>query len=434
MKASFLEGKKTYLQKKPKGSPAKISRALMLFTALNELANNLVYVSLLEKAHVVGGGVASIGVVLIIQSVAQMFMGTWAGSLVDRLGTRRAATLGTISQFGLAVGLIFSQSIVLIYLLAFNLMLARLLIIPARLAFVSQARSRKKLVGANTALEALTGAGLFFGPAIGAALVLLTHRSVVPPFAASLLFLLAALPLLTAGSATYHARDKGLAEKKSVLKQIRTAWGFIGKHRAFRLVLFCMVHSTMLLAALMPLLTPLSRQFGFGDEGTAVFVAAIGLGHMSGPFLAPLLFKRMKHSFTLLLAGLIPPLAIMLIGGIRNAGMIWILGAISAVSLADSSLRVIVNTILQRLTPGYKQGCVFGSEQTLLGLGWIMSLVAITALVSTMTSRLDVNGLLIFVGGGGLLMIASCWVISRHEIQNIRIALKSLKDINAKRV
>lgn len=57
----------------------KGSLPLFVFTALNELASNLVFISLMEKANVVGQGASSVGVVLIIQCIAQLLPGSWAG-------------------------------------------------------------------------------------------------------------------------------------------------------------------------------------------------------------------------------------------------------------------------------------------------------------------------------------------------------------------
>ena len=192
------------------------------------------------------------------------------------------------------------------------------------------------------------------------------------------------------------------------------------------LVLTCLVHSTMLLAAMMPLLTPLARQFGLGNEGTSVFVAAFGLGNLIGPILAPLLFKRIKLSLVFLLTGFMTPLAVISIGVVRSVPVIGILALVAAAALAVACLRVIVNTILQRLTPDYKQGCVFGAEQALLGLGWIISLTVITSLMSTIAPGLDIRKLFLFLGGGGLLMMSACWAMSRREIQNACIAAKPL--------
>ena len=431
MDSTFMERKNTHLPKVPywrttwqrwvrfpKELLASGSYPLLLFTALNEMASNLVFVSLLETAYIVGRGASSVGAVLIIQSIAQLLLGSGAGVLVDRLGTRKAATIGTISQAGLTVGLIFSRSVPEIYVLAFFLMFARLLIIPARLAIVNRISNRKKLVRVNTALEALIGAGLFLGPAIGAMLILLTHESMVPPMTASLIFLVSALPSLLLKPTADNASNVRSTQQRNIFKQMWTTIGFIRNHRMVWLMLLCLVHSTMTLAAMMPLLTPLARKFGFGNEGTSLLIAALGLGNMVGPVLAPALFKRFKISSAMLLTGLASPLAILAIGIVGNIPAVGVLALLAAVTFALVCLRVIVNTVLQRLTPKHQQGRIFGAEQGLLGLGWIISLAVMTG-ISTIIPGLDVRVLILFIGGVGLLIMSVCWAISRREIQTV---------------
>jgi MFS family permease len=420
--ARVLRGARLPLELLVKGS-----LPLLVFTALNELASNLVFVSLMERANAVGRGASSVGVVLIIQCVAQLFLGSWAGSFVDRLGTRKAATIGTIAQAVLTIGLILSRSVAIVYILAFNLMLARLFIIPARLALVRTVTSRTKLLGVNTAIEVLTGTGLFLGPSLGAILVLLTQKSVMPPAVAGVIFLVSAVPSMFVNPARIDPNGGRMARSTSIFVQMRRTWRFIKKHSLIRLLLVCRVHSTMLWAAVMPLLTPLSREFGMGEEGTGVFVAAIGLGSLVGPILAPVLFKRMKLSFSMLITGLMAPLATILIALLRDVPVIATLVLIAVISLACAGLKVIINTAFQRVTPEFEQGSMFGAEQALLGFGWIIALAVITMLMSPIMPGFDLRTLFLFIGVGGFLMFSSCWFVSRRELHKLPSVEESMR-------
>ncbi len=111
-------------------------RLLLLSTILAEIAGNSVYVILMEKAYQLGKATA-VGGVLLFQAAPQVLLGLWAGSLVDRLGKRRAAILATVVQTALVIGLLHGKTISIVYRLAFLIMLARLMLIPARLALVS---------------------------------------------------------------------------------------------------------------------------------------------------------------------------------------------------------------------------------------------------------------------------------------------------------
>ncbi len=394
---------------------------LLVFTALNEVASNLVFVSLMDSAYIIGRGARSVGVVLIIQCISQLTLGSVAGSFVDRWGTRKMATIGTISQTLLTVGLIFSRSVAVIYILAFHLMLARLLIIPARLAVVRRLSSRRRLLGVNTVIEFLTGAGLFLGPSIGAILVLLTQKLLVPPVVAGFLFLGSAVPslLVNDGINNHHKGGIGQYEHESILTRIRRTWRYIKNRRLIRILLLCRIHSTMLWAAVMPLLTPLSRNFGLAEEGTGVFVAAIGLGNLVGPVFAPVLFKRMKLSLAMLITGLMGPIAAILISLTNKIPIFVALVLVAVISLACAGLKVIVNMAFQRLTPEINHGAMFGAEQTMLGLAWTMALAGVTILMSPIMPGFGLEILFLFVGLGGLVMFFSCWILTRRELQRV---------------
>ena len=116
---------------------------LLLSTTLAEVAGNIVFVVMLERAYQLGGDTASVGGVLLVQSVPQVLLGIWAGSLVDRLGKRQAAIVATLANAALVAGLVVGQTILAVYMLAFLIMLARLVLIPARLTLVSQVSSKK---------------------------------------------------------------------------------------------------------------------------------------------------------------------------------------------------------------------------------------------------------------------------------------------------
>lgn len=385
---------------------------LLLSATLAEVAGNMVYVMLLERTYQLGEKAASVGGVLLVQSVLQVVLGGWAGGLVNRLGKRQAAILATLVYAILAVGLVAGRAILAVYLLASLITLARLVLIPARQALVPHVSSKANLVTANTGLAIVTGVGLFLGPAISVALTLLTHAFTVPIFVAGLALLLSALPLLSIPAPGAGARP---IEPVSVWREMRTGWGFVRKHSPVRHVLLCLVHFTLVLGAVMPLITPLARHVGLGSEGTGVFFSAIGLGGLIGAPLAILLFKRLGPSTTLLLTGLLAPAGIFLTGLMDSLA-----GAVAAILLAavaGASLNIVVITILQRLTPAKIQGSVFGVEQTFLGVAWVVSLAAVTGGMAAWPGQISIPTLLQWVGGVGLFMALGCWLWHRREIQ-----------------
>jgi MFS family permease len=315
---------------------------LLLSTALAEVAGNIVYIVLLERAYQLGGEAASVGGVLIAQSAPQVLLGLWAGNLVDRLGKRRAAILATIAYAVQVAGLTVGQSILIVYILAFLLMLVRLTLTPARLALVSQLSSKANLVAANTTLSVMTGLGLFLGPAISAALILFTNDFQVSLIVAGLGLLLSLLPLSFIPDT---ATSVSPVETVNFWQEMRTGWQFMRQHDHVWKVLLCLMHFTLVMGVVTPLITSLSHNLGLGPEGTGVFFAALGLGGLLGAPLAVVLAKRLGTSMTLLLTGLLAPVGIFSIG------------------LTDTQVSVMSALLLTAMAGGkYKAGCLVSSK------------------------------------------------------------------------
>ena len=259
----------------------------------------------------------------------------------------------------------------------------------------------------------MTGLGLFLGPAISAALIVLTGGFQTPLLVAGLGLLLSVPPLLLVPAPA--TRAPSVERGRSIWQEMRTGWQFIRRHSAVWQVLFYLVHFTLVMGAVMPLITPLAHKLGLGSEGTAVFFSAVGLGGLIGAPLAVVLAKRLSLSAVLLLTGLLAPVGALFLGLMGN--LEGALAAVTLIALAGASLNIIVVTVLQRLTPLKMQGCVFGVEQTLLGIAWVVSLGMITGGLAIWPEGANGQLLFLLVGGVGLLTFVAGWFRYRHQIQ-----------------
>ncbi len=140
---------------------------------------------------------------------------------------------------------------------------------------------------------------------------------------------------------------------------------------------------------------------------------------MIGPFLAGWFFRRVSLSTALLLTGLLTPLGIGSTSILESVEGIFI--GLMTSALAGASLNVIVITILQRVTPASKRGSILGAEQTFLGLGWLVSLVAVTSLVSVGMPEPKPTELFLMIGMIGAVMVLGCWLPNQTRL---RLAFK----------
>jgi MFS family permease len=385
---------------------------LLLSTAFSEVASNVVYVVLIERAYQLGNGAAAIGMVLILQAAAQVIFGFWAGGVADRWGFRNAAGLAALLTIPLLFALAFAQNILPVYFLAFLLMLAKLLLIPARFGLVAQLSNKSRLAEANTALLIIAGAGSFVGPAIAASLFLVTNDFSLALLVAGAGWLLSIPPLLTI---RVRSEKQVSGRPPSFFDEVQIGWRQIRKRITISQVLVCLVLVALLLGAITPLFTPLSRQLGLGTEGTGVFFSALGFGYLIGPVIATALFKRLRLSTALLTAGFLAPIGLVLVGTLENLAGVLI--AIALVSAAGAGVNVIVTTVTQRLTSADHRGSVLGTEQTIIGLAWIISLGAITGITAVWKAESNAQLLFLTLGSIGFVSILSCWLWNKRPIQ-----------------
>lgn len=384
---------------------------LLVSTAFAEIAGGAVYVALIERAYELGSGTASVGVVLIVQSMTQALLGFWAGGLADTWGQRRTAMVAGLAVAVLAAGLAYSKTISLVYILAFLLMLARLLLIPARYGLVAQATGKSRFVDANTALALISGAGSFVGPALITVLLLVSDSLILPLLVTGLGSLLS---IPTLALIRVRPNTNWAASDINVWTEIRRGWQVVQKRLTIRQVLLCLINITLLLGAVMPLFTLLARQFGLGSEGTGIFFTALGFGYLMGPFLAAALFKKMHLSTALFLAGLLGPIGVMLIGVVQN--LVIVLVAVGLIAVTSAGINVMVTTVVQRLSPLERQGSVLGLQQALVGLAWTVSL-AMTTGVTAVWENLNIQLLFLGLGAYGSMAIIGCWLWSKRSIR-----------------
>jgi MFS family permease len=310
---------------------------LLVSTAFAEVAGSAVYVILIERAYQLGSGTTSAGIVLLVQSATQAILGFGAGSLADTWGYRKTAMIAGLVVAALAVGLAFTQTILFVYLLAILLMMARLLLLPARYGLVPQLSNKSQFVQANSALALLSGAGGFVGPAMVTALLLLTDSITSPLLVTAVGSILSILPLALI---SVHPASQSSTKQINVWSEMRLGWQVIRRRSTIRQLLLCLINVALLLAAVTPLFTLLARRFGLGSEGTGALFTALGFGYMIGPLLATALFKRMRLSNALLLSGLVGPVGAILVGIPQRLETVLV--AVALIAIAGASVNVLV--------------------------------------------------------------------------------------------
>ncbi len=343
------------------------------------------------------GGVALVGVVGLVRTMPAAFLAPALSVLADRWSRHRVLLVvhaGRASLVGAAalVSLAGWPPALVIAIASLDGLLA-VLHRPSHMAMMpSLARSPDDLVVANVASSTLEAVGILLGPIIGAILVG-TGQPTLSFGVPALMFGVAAVGVAGIRPATALLRTMPTTGSRDLL---------LGGVRALRhhphvaLMLGLFGLQTLVRGVLSVLLVVVAIELlAIGEEGVGFLNAAIGAGGLVGAVAAvtlvgrlrltpPILFGLLMWGLPILVIGLLPGVAVALLG-------LAVLGAGNAV-LDISGL-----TLLQRLVPNSVRGRVFGMLEAIvmLTVGIGSALAPILVSVAGDRGALIITGLLL---------------------------------------
>ena len=271
-----------------------------------------------------------VGVLLVAETLPIALLGFFLGPLLDRLPRRSLMIGADLSRAAIFVALVFAPSAWAIVALALLAGIATGLFTPAVYAGLPNLVEERDLAGANGLFQTATSVMMIVGPLCGGAVV-----ETVGPHPAYLFnaasFVFAAL--LVAG-----IRASGLqsltAASRGYLRDLLDGAAVVFRSRPLLTVFIAWNVAMVGIAAMNTAEVALVKHdFGAGDLGYGVFMAATGLGVFIGAFSARTVFAKIPFAtayalgFALLAIGmglvaLLPPfalaVAILLIAGTGN--------------------------------------------------------------------------------------------------------------------
>jgi len=271
-----------------------------------------------------------VGALFVTETLPIASLGFFFGPLLDRLPRRSLMIGADLFRVVVFIALVFAPSAWAILALAMLAGIAAGLFAPAVYAGLPNLVEERDLAGANGLFQTATSATMIFGPLFGGAIV-----AVVGPHPAYLFnaasFVLSAL--LIAG-----IRPSGLqsvtAASRGYLRDLLDGAAAVFRSRPLLTVFIAWNVAMVGVAAMNTAEVELVKHdFGAGDLGYGVFMAATGLGVFIGAFSARAVFARTPFAtayalgFALLAVGmglvaLLPPfalaVAILLIAGTGN--------------------------------------------------------------------------------------------------------------------
>jgi MFS family permease len=237
---------------------------------------------------------------------------------------------------------------------------------PAQAALVpSLARTPDELTAANVVATTIESAGIFVGPALGAALLAISSTGVVFAVTAATFVWSAALVLRIAPRPAPGPDPQERPEREPFLAHAAGGFRAIAADRGLRVLVGLFAAQTFVMGALSVLVVVASIEvLGLGRSGVGILNSALGVGGLLGALAAAAFVGRERLAVGFGLGIVLWGLPIALVGAWPNAVLAVVL--LACVGVGNTVVDVAGMTLLQRAAPDEVLARVFGVLEGLI--------------------------------------------------------------------
>jgi MFS family permease len=275
-----------------------------------------------------------------------------AGVLADRLDRRVVLVASDLARAVFVVGMVFTRDVVVLYVLAFLMGLARTFFNPTVRAAFPGVVGEGDLTRANALVNATYSVSIMAGPALGGLLV--ASLGVNAAFLLDAVTYLISAVFLSRIPLPRPRRESG----EGFLQELRTSLSYLAGARVPLAIVVGAFLTILTINATVPAEVFLAKEtFDAGDAGYGLLVSVWGGGMILGSALAAVLGRRV---------GLIPlyflsifAAALALVGTGLAPSFALALGALTVAGASNGIDNVTTDTILQKQVPDALLGRVF---------------------------------------------------------------------------
>jgi len=299
----------------------------------------------------ISGSASAVGGVLVARLLPTL-ASPLVGVLADRLDRRAILVACDIARAGLIVGVIFTRSLALIYVLVFLIGAARTFFNPTIRAVFPSVVGGNELARANALISGTFSVSVMVGPALGGLLV--------ATVGVEMAFLLdAATYLISAALLSRIPLPRPESERgESFAGELRAGLGYLAGARVPLAIVIGTFLTILTANATVPAEVFLAKGiFDAGDTGYGLLVAFWGGGMVVGSALTAVLDGRVNLVILYFVSMFVTALA--LAGAGVSPTFVLALVALAVAGAANGMDNVATDTVLQRRVPEALLGRVF---------------------------------------------------------------------------
>ena len=297
------------------------------------------------------GSASAVGGALVAR-LLPTFVSPLAGVLADRLNRRAVLIASDLARAGLAFGMVFARDLVVLYVLAFLMGLARTFFNPTIRAAFPSVVGRGDLTRANALIGGTFSISETVGPALGG--VLVATVGVEAAFVFDSATYLVSVAFLSRLPLPHPQRDDDAA----LGRELTSAFAYLASARVPLAILIGTFLTVLTINTTIPAEVFLAKEtFGAGDAGYGLLVGLYGGGMVLGSTLMAALGDRSSLLPFYVLGIFTSALALAVTG--FSPTFVFALVALVIVGVANGIDNVATDTILQKRVPDAFLGRVF---------------------------------------------------------------------------
>ncbi len=320
----------------------------------------------------------------------QFLLSPFAGAVVDKFPRKLILSISSFCRAGIVVLIAYCFQremlpINVIYGFSFLIGTGAAFFYPAKMAAVTNVVESNELKFANAINSSVGAIALFFGAMLSYILIKSTGQDIAL-VANAMMYAVSGLVLL---GLNFKIPQKFNEKKENVIKDMNFVVKYLQTHkRAFQLVVISICLSFLVAVFLNSLNSLITDYYGLEFSALTKLRTLLGVGIVLGMGVTIFLARFVRIPF--LFAGSFITLCVVLLTSplckTVDSAWMWLL----PIGIADAILLVMVDTILQKVTPDRIRGKIFGFQLTLTTLSYLIG----TILVANISAI--INPLVIF--------------------------------------
>ncbi len=394
-------------------------RALWIGQLLSQIGDNFVIVAVLFVISNLTSSPLAIGILALVATLPQVFLGLIGGVFVDRLDRKLVMIVSDIVR-GLAVlALLFvhrADQLYILYIVSFVMVTVGLFFNPARNAVIPNIVSGEILLTANALIQASQIIAVILGASIAGLLI----GWLGPDFAFvfdSFSFAVSAVTIVIMNIPPLNSKPSK-TKSRVIWDQLVEGLLFIKNSFPLRHVMMTTAIATLGFGAIMVLgIVYLREKLGIGAEGFGFLYAFQGLGVVIGGAIIGR-FASNAHS-NRVVGSCMVILGMAIIAFAVAPSYSLVLVAVAIVGLSIVAARAALATLTQRLVPDEKRGRVESAVNMVIGASSGASMV----LSGLLGNLIGVQ--VVFIAAGAITILSG--IVASYTLKGAERVAESLE-------